>query len=557
MPGSLHPSGRLYEAIQGDFTAIPTVSQDVANFLIAAARKLDEAPLTRQQMEAKRKSAPTIDRHRAESNGQASVIDSYNAKVTIDAELKAHGYDQQGDRWTRPGGKSLSVFVKEGRSYHHSSNDPLNDGYWHSAFDVFCQLEHGGDCRAAVKAAADRLGLSSFNPSDDDGPDVDLSGILQANGEPAVRPAAPAPKERFPLVTSEELDSEDYAPRWLILDVLCALVPAVVGGSFKTCKTLIAIAQAIALASGRPFLNVFCVPEPLIVIYFSGEGGRATAQDYGRRIVRSMGMSLRDLKNLHWCFSVPRLESLADLKAMVQKIDQTGAKVIFIDNTTLAPSGEDAGNVMKMGQILGNLIRACDERGVTPVLVHHFKRTRANGDQFAPGELIDLTQAGMAEIAGQWALLTRREPFNPDNAGEHKLWLSIGGRLVDSSLHALDIHEGRRTDPGGRVWQPVVMPATDAREDADARRDAAKRQRTAQTAAVVLEADRNELVRVATRLKTPQTERDLRGNVSFQKDRFKKALASLVDDGNMQPTEIIKRNSQSYPAWKLREPTEP
>ncbi len=109
MPGSLHPSGRLYEAIAGDFTAIPTVSQDVANFLIAAARKLDEAPLTRQQMQAKQNAAPTSDRHRVESNGQASVIDAYNVAVTIGAELKAHGYVQQGDRWKRPGGNSGSV----------------------------------------------------------------------------------------------------------------------------------------------------------------------------------------------------------------------------------------------------------------------------------------------------------------------------------------------------------------------------------------------------------------------------------------------------------------
>ena len=53
----------------------------------------------------------------------------------------------------------------------------------------------------------------------------------------------------------------------------------------------------------------------------------------------------------------------------------------------LALSGDEAGNVFKMGQILGNVIRVCGERGVTPVFVHHFKRTRATADQFAPGEL--------------------------------------------------------------------------------------------------------------------------------------------------------------------------
>ena len=73
---------------------------------------------------------------------------------------------------------------------------------------------------------------------------------------------------------------------------------------------------------------------------------------------------------------------------MVKVIDQKGAKVIYIDNLMLAMSGDEAGNVFKMGQVLGNLIRVCVERGVTPVLVHHFKRFRAGGDPYAPASYL-------------------------------------------------------------------------------------------------------------------------------------------------------------------------
>ena len=73
----------------------------------------------------------------------------------------------------------------------------------------------------------------------------------------------------------------------------------------------------------------------------------------------------------------------------------------------------------------------------------------------------DLAWAGASEIAGQWWLLMRRQAYNPDHAGEHRLWLSIGGRVGHSSLHALDIHEGRRTDPGGRRWEVAVFSADD------------------------------------------------------------------------------------------------
>ena len=37
------------------------------------------------------------------------------------------------------------------------------------------------------------------------------------------------------------------------------------------------------------------------------------------------------------------------------------------DNLMLCMSGDEAGNVFKMGQILGGVIRICNERGITPV----------------------------------------------------------------------------------------------------------------------------------------------------------------------------------------------
>jgi putative DNA primase/helicase len=60
--------------------------------------------------------------------------------------------------------------VKDGRSCHWSSNDPLNDGKvsgcgCHDAFDVFAHLQHGGDVSRAVKAAAGQLGMANNPPA--------------------------------------------------------------------------------------------------------------------------------------------------------------------------------------------------------------------------------------------------------------------------------------------------------------------------------------------------------------------------------------------------------
>ncbi|MEO6437443.1 MAG: bifunctional DNA primase/polymerase, partial [Tepidisphaeraceae bacterium] len=159
---SLHPSGERYKWL-GKLTAAdaPTVMQAHAEKLLAAARALDEAPVTVQEQERIEAKARTAHRqHQASNNGHRSVIDAFNQAHSIDAILQRHGYTQgKGGRYVRPGGESESVSVKDGRSYHWSSNDPLNDGKAHDAFDVFTHYDYAGDVSAAVKAAADLLGM--------------------------------------------------------------------------------------------------------------------------------------------------------------------------------------------------------------------------------------------------------------------------------------------------------------------------------------------------------------------------------------------------------------
>ena len=322
--------------------------------------------------------------------------------------------------------------------------------------------------RRTVAAEAERLLQLSH-----DGFDVDALQATLGKINGVVSEEAKSPDPRFQLVSSTALDSADYAPTPLITEALFAGIPAVIGAPFKTCKTLVGIDGAMSIATGRPWLGAFTIPEPRSVVYFSGEGGPCVAQEYGRRIAASKGITLADVAQLRWCFTVPRLEDSRDLEEFCRVLDQTPAEVVFLDNLMLCLSGDKAGVVFYMGGVLGNVIRLCGERGVTPVFIHHFKRNRQ--DQFAPGELADLTQAGVAEIAGQWWLLTRSELYSPERPGEHRLWLSIGGRVGHSSLHALDVHEGSRADPGGRRWDVGVREPDEVRNETSYRREATAR----------------------------------------------------------------------------------
>jgi hypothetical protein len=408
-------------------------------------------------------------------------------------------------------------------------------------------LASGFQREQSMKRALAALGLPSENlPA----LDAEVARLAKVKDEGKAES-----KERFSLVTSAALDGGDYTPRPIITDCMYAGHPMIDGGMFKTLKTLLAVDATISISSGHPFLNCYSIPEPMVVVYFTGEGGPSMAQDYGRRVAAAKGLGLADVRNLHWCFSVPKLESLNDLDAVQRIHDDTSAEVMVFDNLMLCMGGDEAGNVFKMGQVLSNAIRICNERNITPVFVHHFKRTRATQDPYAPGELLDLTQAGAAEVAGQWWLLTRREAFNPDEPGEHRLWLNIGGRLGHGCLHALDVHEGRLNDPGGRRWEVDVLAAEDVRTATKERQDEAKRERAEEKAAALLDSDRREVVKILAKTKEPQTKSDLRGMASATYPRFNRAFLSLVEDGTLQSVDVPKGNNRMFAGWKLRDET--
>jgi hypothetical protein len=163
VPPSLHPSGRRYGPVMGDLAAIPTIPAEVRAELLRQARILDEAPFTRQELDATRQ-------EKTRRAGGQSVIETFNQVHSITALLARYGYLQRGRKWSRPGkDDSLGVNVDEvgNVSFHWSSNDPMHKTNPTGRplpvdpFDIYTHFEHNGDVKAAVKAAARELGLDA------------------------------------------------------------------------------------------------------------------------------------------------------------------------------------------------------------------------------------------------------------------------------------------------------------------------------------------------------------------------------------------------------------
>jgi hypothetical protein len=157
-PPSMHPNGAYYTLLSGDLSAIPLLDAGQAEAVLDAARTLalDEAH-----------PASTA------SAAGADIIGSFNRSHTIEQILEQAGYAlERPGRYIRPGGERGSVVIVDGHSIHYNPSDPLYSeapgGKHHrqSPFSAWCLLEHRGDVKAAVRAAARELNAASHPQPD-------------------------------------------------------------------------------------------------------------------------------------------------------------------------------------------------------------------------------------------------------------------------------------------------------------------------------------------------------------------------------------------------------
>lgn len=128
----------------------------------------------------------------------ASVIDAFNNAHDAAAILAAHGYRPKGEgRWIAPSsasGLAGVVRLETGKVYSHHAADLLADGHSHDPFDLYALLDHGGDFTAAIRAAADLLGMKAPAPGPRPaGPELDAPPDEWPEPQPMAAAIAPEP----------------------------------------------------------------------------------------------------------------------------------------------------------------------------------------------------------------------------------------------------------------------------------------------------------------------------------------------------------------------------
>jgi DNA-binding MarR family transcriptional regulator len=356
LPHSLHPSGKLYRTNTGDWTQIPTISAARRDSLLTAARRLDQSKEYAPQP-AQRPAKETTYRHSL--NGQASVIDVFNAAHSIESQLEAAGYLPRGRRYYHPQGgdpKRPGVVVLDGKSYHHDSDDPLSDGYAHSAFDVFCQMSHDGDVKAAVKDAAKVLGVA-YAPHTPRATDASASQTVQVPKAPQNEPApqAPAMQRYGSLVHASRIGEVVPKIQWLIPGVLGLNSISQLFGAGGSGKSLLALDQALCVAQRAP------------VIYVAGEA----AGEQEERVRAWCAHHKRDVGDLYfWPHPVTLKDPIA-VDAFIEEVLTVRPALIVLDPLASCMVGLEESSTGDMTIAVDALNRIRSATGAAINVVHH------------------------------------------------------------------------------------------------------------------------------------------------------------------------------------------
>jgi hypothetical protein len=167
LPPSIHPSGVQYEWVNDapqsyeDLPELPAELLDLWHNWDAYRSEM--VALCPWAAHGPPQPAPAP---RSHDHSGDSVIDAYNSRYSVLEMLGQHGYKARGPRrylspHSSSGMPGVLVF-EDGRVFSHHGGDLFSDSHSHDAFDLYRLLEHAGDWKQAIKAAAQLLGMAGY-----------------------------------------------------------------------------------------------------------------------------------------------------------------------------------------------------------------------------------------------------------------------------------------------------------------------------------------------------------------------------------------------------------
>jgi hypothetical protein len=164
---------------------------------------------------------------------------------------------------------------------------------------------------------------------------------------------------------------------WLIKGFWLSGSYGEIAGGEKSFKSYITKAEVVAIASGRPMLNVWEVGTQGPVTVMIGEGGAAQWMWDAQQIALAMGISEEEFARLPIRLTEQhaRIESARFQNSVAKELDEHKPVLLVIDPLyTYYGDGSGAGNVFDAGRILNTVSNLCRPRGVALQIVNHTKK---------------------------------------------------------------------------------------------------------------------------------------------------------------------------------------
>jgi hypothetical protein len=177
------------------------------------------------------------------------------------------------------------------------------------------------------------------------------------------------------VVRAADITAPDHhAPAWLVEHLWTSGAVGVIGGAPKSCKSWLALELAVAVASGRPCLGGFAVPEPGPALLYAAEDTPLQVRQRIEQLCQARGASFHSLDLnliLEPALRIDRTEHVDRLRATLQ---ERQPRLLILDPYVRLQAA-DENNATEVAAILATLRELSRSFSLALLLVHHARKS--------------------------------------------------------------------------------------------------------------------------------------------------------------------------------------
>lgn len=180
----------------------------------------------------------------------------------------------------------------------------------------------------------------------------------------------------LPVVRASELDVVPPEERWLVEGLWGRGDVGILGGQPKSFKSFFALQVAVAVASGKPCLGRFQVPEAGCVLLFAAEDALHTVRYRLQGICTQVGVELKDLDLWVIVAPVVRLDRIEDCQALAHTVESLRPKLMILDPFVRLHTVDENASAA-IAPLLAVLRALQRTHGCAILVVHHARKSGA------------------------------------------------------------------------------------------------------------------------------------------------------------------------------------